>query len=56
MPTIEFLADRVTVRERESDNSYKVTFNTGEYEQTKMAQLMLLPKDVEIKVIIKVEE
>lgn len=52
---IEFIADRVMIRERESDNSYKVQFSTGEYAKREMAKLLLLPKDVEIKVIVEVQ-
>lgn len=53
---ISFISDRVSVRERESDNSYKVTFNTGEYTQAEMVKLMALPKDKNLKVSVEVEE
>jgi len=48
-----FTADRVTVRERESDNSYKVIFNTGEYSQLEVVKLMALPKDVNLKITVE---
>lgn len=53
---IEFLSDRITIKERESDNSYKVQFNTGEYMQAQIVKLMALPKDVSLKVTVEVEE
>lgn len=53
---IKFIADRVTVKERESDNSYKVQFNCGEYMQVEMVKLMALPKDVNLKITVEVEE
>ena len=53
---LTFNADRVTVRERESDNSYKVIFNCGEYVQNEVVKLMALPKDVNLKVTVEAND
>jgi hypothetical protein len=53
---IVFQADRVRVMERITDNSYKVEFFTGEYEQENVVKLMALPKDVVLKISVEVEE
>lgn len=50
------MSDGVTVKERESDHSYKVTFNTGEYEVESIAKLFLVPKEKNLKVSVEVEE
>lgn len=53
---ISFLADRITVQERISDNSYKVVIYTGEYTQQEMVKLMALPKDINLKITVESDE
>lgn len=50
---IKFMADRITVQERISDNSYKVIIYTGEYMQVEMVKLMALPKDINLKITVE---
>lgn len=54
---IEILCDSLRVSgPRQSDNQMSFTFTTGEYEKQKVAQLLTLPDDVPLKVIVEVEE
>lgn len=53
---IQFHADYIKVNERESDHSYKVQLNVGEYEQDIMAQLVALPKDKNYKITVETED
>ena len=52
---IEFKADKINIRGPRIDGSYVITFEVGEYEQKKVAQMMLIPQQtmVNVKVDIK---
>lgn len=51
---ISFGADKVKIRGPRVDGSWVVTFETGEYEQDKIAELLKIPQNTEIKVIVEV--
>lgn len=53
---ITFHTDYIKVTERESDHSYKVQLNVVEFEQSIMAQLVALPKDVNYRVTVEEEK
>jgi hypothetical protein len=50
---IEINADSIKINgPRESDGNYTITFRTGEYSQKQISELMLIPRNVNIKVNI----
>ena len=51
---IKFGADKVKINGPRIDGSYTVTFETGEYEQEKLAELFRIPQLSEIKVVVEV--
>lgn len=51
-----FLADRVRVVEKISDNSFKVEFYTGEYMRDQMIRLLSFPIDANLKITVEAEE
>lgn len=54
---IEFNADRISISgPRASDGTYKVTFETGEYQQQEIAELFRIPQGVVIKVKVEYEK
>lgn len=56
MPTaITFLADSKLIKERKSDHSYSITFETGEYEKENVLKIFSLPDDVTYKVTVEVQ-
>ena len=52
---IQFLADKVRISGPKVDGSTSVTFEVGEYEQSKVAELLKMPHDVILKVSVEVE-
>jgi len=50
---ITFNADKVKIAGPRVDNSFTVTFETGEYEKSKLAELFLIPSDSMLKVTIE---
>lgn len=53
---IEFDADSLSIRTRKSDNALIVTFETGEYENYKIAELMKYLIDCIYHVTVEVEQ
>lgn len=54
---VTFLADKLQIRTRTSDNALIVTFETGEYELDNIAELMRMLKDLQAyKVTVEVED
>ena len=53
---INFQADSVDVSKKRVDNSRQVVLNVGEYEVSKIAGLLLVPPEVNIKVNLIIEE
>ena len=51
---IQFNADKIRVSGPKIDGSYTVTFEIGEYEQLKVAELLAVPQQTNVKV--RVEE
>lgn len=57
MTPITFLADKLNIRTRNSDNALIITFETGEYELDSVVELMKLFKDMTAyKVTVEVED
>lgn len=52
---MQFLADKVRVNGPLADGGYSVTFSVGEYESSKVAQLLTIPQDVIKKVTVEVD-
>ena len=50
---IAFSADKVKISGPRVDGSFAVTFETGEYEKSKLAELFLIPSDSMLKVTIE---
>ena len=55
MPKIIFLSDKVKVNGPRVDNSYSVSFDVGEYEKSKLADLLLLDPGQVLKVSVETE-
>ena len=56
MPKIMFMADAIRVNgPRKTDNSFSVTFETGVYEKSKLADLLLLDPGQVLKVSVETE-
>lgn len=53
---INISCDSVKVNGPLKDGSYTISFSTGEYEQKNIAQLMLVPQMIEIKLKVKYGE
>lgn len=53
---ISFNADKVKVSGPKVDGSYSVTFDTGEYEQEKIAELVRIPQQTAIGVDVSVAQ
>jgi hypothetical protein len=53
---ITFLADKLSISTGRVDNSIIIKFETGEYEKEHIAELMKLPDDVALKVVVSVLE
>ncbi len=56
MPKIIFLSDKVKVNGPRVDNSYSVSFDVGEYEKTKLANLLLLDPGQVLKVSVDTDD
>ena len=57
MPKIMFMADAIRVNgPRKTDNSFSVTFETGEYEKSKLADLLLLDPGQVLKVSVETND
>ena len=54
--TIELTSDKVRVSGPRVDGSFTVSFDVGEYEQAKVAELLRIPQQTVLKVVVKVEE
>lgn len=55
--TVTFLADKLQIRTRASDNALIVTFETGEYELNSVVELMKLLKELRAyKVTVEVQD
>lgn len=55
MSKIIFMSDRVKLNGPKVDNTYSVTFETGEYEKTKLADLLLLDPNQVLKITVETE-
>jgi hypothetical protein len=53
---IEFGADKLKVYGPKSDGGYTITFETGEYEQIKIAELLKIPQQTTMKVKVEVKD
>lgn len=49
----EFLADKIKISGPMSDNSYKISFWTGEYEQENVAELFKIPPMTALQVTVE---
>lgn len=56
MTSVIFNADKISLRGPSVDGSWKVTFETGEYEKEHLAELMKLPTDVPLKITVEINE
>ncbi len=56
MEKIEFIADKIYVRGPRVDGSYVVTFEVGEYMQPKVAKLLTIPQQTNVKVGVEEEK
>lgn len=52
---IEFNADKVKIYGPKTDGGYTITFETGEYEQEKVAELLKIPQQTSLKIIVEVK-
>lgn len=52
MKSIELNADKVKVRGPRVDGSWVISFETGEYEQEKIAQLLTIPQQTPLKLTV----
>lgn len=52
---IVFNADKMSIRTRNSDNAMIVSFETGEYEKDKIADLLKILSDTIYKVTVEAE-
>lgn len=50
---IEFHADKVRVNGPKVDGGFSISFDTGEYEQHKVAELLTIPQGEAIKVTVE---
>jgi len=50
--TVTFNADKLRISGPKVDGSYSVTFETGEYEQQKIAELLTIPQQTPMTVIV----
>jgi hypothetical protein len=53
---IKFNADRVKISGPRVDESFLVSFETGEYEKSKLAELFLVPSETMLKVTVETED
>lgn len=53
---MKFTADKIAIRGPLVDGGFSVTLSVGEYERAKMAQLLMLPADENIRVTIEGEK
>jgi hypothetical protein len=51
---IAFSADKVKVNGPRADGSYAITFETGEYEQEKVAEILKLPTQTALHVKVDI--
>jgi len=51
-----FDADKIKVNGPRMDGSFAVTFEVGEYEQEKIAKLLLIPQNTVVRVTIDTED
>jgi hypothetical protein len=52
---IEFGADGVKVSGPNKDGGYTVTFSTGEYMQNQIAELLRIPQQTALKVVVEID-
>ena len=50
---IELIADKLSIRGPKIDGGYTITFDLGEYMQNQVSELLKLPQNKEIKIIIE---
>ena len=50
---ISFRADSVKVTGPHVDGSYRVSFSTGEYERERVAEILKIPPQTELEVIVQ---
>ena len=55
MQVIKFKADRVKISGPRVDESFVVSFETGEYEKMKLADLFLIESDKVLEVSVKID-
>lgn len=53
---VVLVADKVVVSGPKVDGGYKVTFEIGEYEQAKVAQVMTIPQQTPIVITVQTED
>ena len=51
---ISFRADKVRVTGPKIDGSYSITFEAGQYEQSKVSEMVAIPQDTMITVTVEV--
>lgn len=52
MKKLELIADKIIVRGPKIDGGYSVTFELGEYMQQKVAEILKIPQQTEVKIIV----
>ena len=53
---IELIVDKIKINGPKSDNSFSITLDVGEYEQSKIAQIMSIIQPTVFKVSIEEEK
>lgn len=51
---VEFIADKVKVNGPKVDGGLTVSFDVGEYEQSKVAQLLTIPQSTALRITVEV--
>ena len=51
---VEFHADKVKLSGPKLDGSWTVSFETGEYEQEKLAELLKIPQQTALRVTVEI--
>ncbi len=54
MEKIEFGADKVSISGPSVDGGFRITFSTGEYEQDNIAELLRIPQQTALRVIVEI--
>lgn len=53
---IELHADKLAIYGPKTDGGLTLTFSIGEYEQTQVAKLLMIPQQTALKLVVEVED